>query len=94
MQIQEGFSYHIKDDFFMNFKNEKLLKNKDKRGYRPHYYVILDPNNEYILWMIPISSKYYKYSKLFNIKKQKYGRCDTIVLGKFSGKNCAFLIQN
>lgn len=94
MQIQEGFSYHIKNKFFIKFNIKKFMKNKEKGNYRPYYYAIEYKNNPKLLWMIPISSKFEKYLSLLKIKKEKYGRCDTIVLGYFSGRKCAFLIQN
>lgn len=40
MQIQKGFSYHIKDDFFLKFNIKKFMKNKENGNYRPHYYAI------------------------------------------------------
>lgn len=94
MELKEGFSYHIKNEFFEKINEIKFMKNKEGNNYRPHYYAICDPLNRDILWMIPISSKYEKYKKIAKNKEIKYGKCDTIVLGNFSGKKCAFLLQN
>jgi hypothetical protein len=44
--------------------------------------------------MVPVTSKVAKFKKLYESKVEKQGKCDTIVLGKLLGRNCAFLIQN
>ena len=94
MEIKLGYSYHLKDEFFLLVIDRYLMKNKENGAYRPHYYAVKDLSNENIHWMIPISSRFEKYEKIVDRKIQKVGRCDTIVLGKFSGRKCAFLIQN
>ncbi len=45
-------------------------------------------------WMIPISSQADKYKGIIEKKKKRYGKCNTIVIGLFAGKENAFLIQN
>lgn len=94
MEIQQGYSYHIKDVFFETIKDDKLMSNKENQNYRPHYYAIQDVKNSDILWMIPISSQVEKYRKIIESKVERYGKCDTIILGSFGGKENAFLIQN
>ena len=44
--------------------------------------------------MIPISSQVEKYKKIIEKKIERYGKCNTIITGKFAGKENAFLIQN
>ena len=44
--------------------------------------------------MIPISSQADKYKGIIEKKKKRYGKCNTIVIGLFAGKENAFLIQN
>ena len=44
--------------------------------------------------MIPISSQVQKYKVIIKKKKRKYGKCNTIIIGNFVGKENAFLIQN
>ena len=44
--------------------------------------------------MIPISSQAEKYKEIVEKKKKRYGKCNTIVIGLFAGKENAFLIQN
>ena len=70
------------------------MNNKENGNYRPHYYAIKDAKNEDILWMIPISSQVEKYKKIIQKKIQRYGKCNTIVIGIYGGKENAFLIQN
>ena len=56
--------------------------------------VIQDKKNPELYWMIPISSQADKYKGIIEKKKKKYGKCNTIVIGLFAGKENAFLIQN
>ena len=44
--------------------------------------------------MIPISSQVEKYKAIIENKIKKYGKCNTIIIGRFAGKDNAFLIQN
>ncbi|ESL03647.1 hypothetical protein GCWU000282_00812 [Catonella morbi ATCC 51271] len=94
LEIKQGYSYHIKDSFFSNVQDASLMSNKDDGNYRPHYYAVKDSKNADIFWMIPISSKVEKYKKIQNHKIKKSGKCITIVIGLFAGKERAFLIQN
>ena len=61
MEIQQGYSYHIKDEFFDLVQDKYLMSNKEQGNYRPHYYAIQDRKNPKLYWMIPISSKAEKY---------------------------------
>lgn len=94
MEIQQGYSYHIKDEYFDIIQDNSLMSNKENGNYRPHYYAIQDKTNPKIYWMIPISSQVEKYKLIIKQKEKKYGKCNTIVIGKFAGKENAFLIQN
>jgi hypothetical protein len=94
MEIRQGYSYHIKDDFFNLMQDQYLMSNKENGNYRPHFYAIQDKKNSKLYWMIPISSQVEKYKSIVENKKRKYGKCNTIVIGKFAGKENAFLIQN
>lgn len=94
MEIHQGYSYHIKDEFFDLIQDHYLMSNKENGDYRPHFYAVRDKKNAKIYWMIPISSQVEKYEMILENKKKKYGKCNTIVIGKFAGKKNAFLIQN
>ncbi len=94
MEIRQGYSYHIKDAFFDIVQDKYLMSNKENGNYRPHFYAIQDKKNQSLFWMIPISSQVEKYKVILEKKKRKYGKCNTIIIGRFAGKENAFLIQN
>ena len=94
MEIRQGYSYHIKDEFFDLVQDKYLMSNKEQGNYRPHYYAIQDKKNPKLYWMIPISSQAEKYKGIVDKKKKRYGKCNTIVIGLVAGKENAFLIQN
>lgn len=94
MEIRQGYSYHIKDEFFDMVQDKYLMSNKENGNYRPHFYAIQDKKNQDLYWMIPISSQVEKYKVIIEKKKRKYGKCNTIIIGKFAGKENAYLIQN
>lgn len=88
MKVQQGYSYHIRDDFFDLVKDKYLMSNKEDGNYRPHFYAVQDKKNSALYWMIPISSQADKYKKISKKKKERYGKCNTIVIGKFAGCTC------
>lgn len=92
-EINLGYVYHIKDDYFSKVEDPKLMKNKENGNYRPTYYCMKDEYSE-LLWVIPMSTKVDKYKKIYDKNVDKYGKCITIVLGAYSGEKAAFLIQN
>ena len=47
-----------------------------------------------LLWMVPLSSRVDKFKVIHDKQAKKYGKCLTIVLGEFNGKEAAFLLQN
>lgn len=94
MEIKQGYSYHIKDEFFDFVQDKYLMGNKENGNYRPHFLAIQDNKNEELYWMIPISSQVGKYKIIIEKKIKRYGKCNTIVIGKFAGRDNAFLIQN
>lgn len=94
MEVQRGYSYHIKDEFFDLVKDKYLMSNKENGNYCPHFYAVQDRKNPELYWMIPISSQAEKYKKIVQKKMKRYGKCNTIVIGIFAGKENAFLIQN
>lgn len=94
MELQQGYSYHIKNGFFDVVQDKYLMSNKENGNYRPHFYAIQDKKNQALYWMIPISSQVDKYKVIVEKKKRKYVKCNTISIGKFAGRENAFLIQN
>lgn len=94
MKIQSRFFYHIKDAFFEEVKDPTLMSNKEGGNYRPHFLAIKDSQNSAIFWMIPVSSKFDKYQKIYTQQVIKYKKCTKIVLGKYGERDAAYLIQN
>lgn len=94
MEVKQGYSYHIKDEFFDLVKDKYLMSNKEEGNYRPHFLAIQDNRNNKLYWMIPISSQVEKYKRIIENKVKRYGKCNTIIIGKFAGRDSAFLIQN
>lgn len=45
MEIRQGYSYHIKDEFFDMVQDKYLMSNKENGNYRPHFYAIQDKKN-------------------------------------------------
>ena len=66
MEIQQGYSYHIKDEFFDVVQDKYLMSNKENGNYRPHFYAIQDKKNHDLYWMIPISSQVEKYKGIIH----------------------------
>ena len=93
MEIKQGYVYHIKEDFFNFVKDDRLMKNHEGNSTRPNYFCLKIDNSE-IMWFIPMSSKIEKYNKIIEKKLNKYGTCDTIIIGNYRGRKHAFLIQN
>ena len=93
MIYQEGYVYHIKDEYFEKVKDDMLMQNKENGTYRPTFYCLRDKKTS-LLWMVPLSSRVDKFQKIHDKQVEKYGNCLTIVLGEFDRKKAAFLLQN
>ena len=95
--MNSGHFYYILDQYFVDFPDIYLMKNKETINKevhdRPCFYAYKD-NLTGLFWMIPFSSQVCKYKKYYNAKMAKYKRCDTIVFGNVLGHEKAFLIQN
>ena len=94
MIIEDGKFYFIKDEFFDLFKDYGLVVNKENGNKRPCYFCFRDKFNKEIIWFVPISTKYEKYKKIYEYKKQKQRRVYNFVFGEVVGKKAVFLIQN
>lgn len=90
--------YFLSDQYYLDFPDDKLMKNKDMINGVPHnrpcFFAFPDSKVPKIYWIVPISSKYEKFKQIEEKKIQKYGRCNTIRFGTVLGRNTAFLIQN
>jgi len=94
MIIEDGKFYFIKDNFFDLFEEYKLMQNKENGNKRPCYFCFKDKRDENIVWFVPISTKYDKYKKIYEAKKEKQKRVYNFVFGEVVGKKAVFLIQN
>ena len=65
MVVSEGYFYHINDSFFTDVQDTTLMSNKENGAYRPHYLAVQDAQNPDIYWMIPVSSRYDKYERIY-----------------------------
>ena len=93
-RMKIGYAYHLKDSFFALVNDPTLMSNKENGGYRPHYFCLEDEKRKGLYWAIPISSKIEKYRAIVNKKIERFGKCNTIVIASFAGRESAFLIQN
>lgn len=93
MVLEEGYVYHIKNEFFEFVNDDKLMVNHEGNATRPNYFCIKG-DEDGLMWFIPMSSRVEKYKKIMNNKIDKYKRCDTIIIGEYRRKEQAFLLQN
>ena len=95
--MQTGNFYFINDDFFDDFPDGNLMRNKESMDgvlrNRPCFYAFYDSSSS-IYWLIPISSRLRKFKFIYDKNVARYGSCDTIVFGQVLGRDTAFLIQN
>ena len=69
--LQEGCSilqaqlYFLSVQYYQDFPDDKLMKNKDTIDGVPHslpcFFAFPDSKNSEIYWVVPISSKFEKY---------------------------------
>ena len=93
--MEEDKFYFIKDEFYEKFSDCGLMSNNpsDEQGHhgRPCFYAKRIDN---IFWLIPISSKVEKYTRIYEEKKRRYKSYDGIIFGYVNGNRRAFLLQN
>ena len=68
MQIDVGYFYFVKDNFFNIINAPELMKNKENGIKRPCYYCFKSKENDKIIWFVPVSTKVDKYKKYMKIK--------------------------
>ena len=100
MNIDAGYFYFVKDEFFNIVRDSELMINKKKGNKRPCYYCFKAKEYSNIIWFIPVSTKINKYKRIYDYKIQKQIKLgkrpciDTIVFGNIANTYSAFLIQN
>ena len=70
MIYQEGYVYHIKDEYFEKVQDGHLMQNKENGTYRPTFYCLRDEKTS-LLWMVPLSSRVQKYNTIYDTHTQK-----------------------
>lgn len=93
MQPKEGYVYYIEDKYFEDVNDPHLMQNKGDGHRRPCYCCKVSAETG-LFWMVPMSSQKTKFQKRFAESVSKYGKCLTLVLGHYAGKDAAFLVQN
>ncbi len=91
MICQEGYVYHIKDKYFEKVQGSNLMQNKNST-YRPTFYCLRYKKTS--LLRGPLITLVEKVPAIHDKQVKKYGRCLTIVLEEFDGREGAFLLQN
>lgn len=71
MEIKQGYSYHIKEEFFNLIQDKYLMSNKENGNYRPHFYAVQDKKNPALYCLFPISSQVEKYKEIVEKKEEK-----------------------
>lgn len=96
--MEEAQFYFLSDQYYTDFPDNKLMKNKETTDGIPHnrpcFFAFRDSKHPEIYWIVPISSQYEKFKKIAEGKTKKYGHCNTIRFGTVLGRSTAFLIQN
>ena len=97
-KMYSGKFCFISDQYYEDFQDKYLMQNKEvitgAMYDRPCFFAFQDNKIPEIFWLVPISSNYEKYKKLFDKKVLRYGKCNTIRFGEVLGRQAAFLIQN
>lgn len=95
--METGHFYYIDDQYFLDFPDDRLMRNKEAINGQPHnrpcFYAFRDDRTG-LYWLIPFSSQVEKFREYYNAKIAKYGKCDTIIFGDVLGYEKVFLIQN
>ncbi len=70
MDYQEGYVYHIKDEYFIKANDPSLMQNKENGTYRPTFYCMRDKKTS-LLWLVPLSSRVEKYQAIYDKQIEK-----------------------
>ncbi len=71
MDYQEGYVYHIKDEYFIKANDLNLMQNKENGNYRPTFYCMRDEKTA-LLWLVPLSSRIEKFQANYDKQIEKY----------------------
>lgn len=94
--MQIGHFYFLKDRYEKDFPNPNFMcahaVYEREPHHRPCYCAFTEDG--IVFWLIPISSKVQKFERIYNEKKSRCKRCDTIDFCEILGHKKAVLIQN
>lgn len=93
MEPKEGYVYYISDNYFTDVDDPHLMRNKGD-GHRRPCYCCKESLETGLYWMVPLSSQKTKFQKAYAQSVSKYGKCLTLVLGRYAGRDATFLVQN
>ena len=71
--FQEGYVYHINDDYFAKAQDDKLMQNKENGTYRPTFLCLEDRKQPGLLWVVPMSTRVEKYEAIRKNKSKNMG---------------------
>lgn len=91
MYIFPGQLVFLSEQYNTDFATKNIMISSTGR---PYFFAFPDLAEPHIYWLVPVSSRYEKYSALVRSKIAHQGYCNTIYLGKLLGRDAAFLIQN
>lgn len=97
MELKEGNLCFICDEFMDKYGIKySIMENKGSENKRPAYFCFRDSKEKEILWVIPMSTQYEKYQKIYirireKIKKEPN---NFVFFENIAGKRGVFLIQN
>ena len=92
MQIKDGYLYFVDDTFFEKICDPYLKINYDNTS-RPHYVAFLDTKTS-LFWLVPCSSKVWKYEKIIQSKQENRKPTDSIKIVTIQNKKCVLLFQD
>ncbi len=71
MDYQEGYVYHIKDEYFIKANDPCLMQNKENGNYRPTFYCMRDEKTS-LFWLVPLSSRIGEYYNSTHVEKRLF----------------------
>lgn len=89
MDYQEGYVYHIKDEYFIKANDPNLMQNKENGRYRPTFYCMRDKKTS-LLWLVPLSSRAEKFQAIYTIQAEINTKMKRILQLHARGKKIVF----
>lgn len=92
MELLTGYFYFVSDKFF-EIINDPFLKINYQTTKRPHYFAFKDKKTD-LYWLVPCSSRVFKFEKIIQDKQAKGKRTDTIKIITLFDKKSVLLFQD